>query len=96
MATQLGVEFDNTALQSIVLADHDGVPRTFEIRSILVPTGHEMLAQEVPDRAPAATRTRMATSATTLGSARCSITAGTSWSTACSRGTRVASMATGW
>jgi hypothetical protein len=50
MAAHLGVAFDDTALQPIVLADHDGVPRTFEIRSILVPTGHEMIAQEVPYR----------------------------------------------
>lgn len=50
MATQIDVEFDNTVLQPIVLVDHDGVPRTFEIRSMLVPTGHEMLAREMSDR----------------------------------------------
>jgi len=50
MSERLGVAFDNTPLEPIVLADYDGVPRTFEIRSMLVATGHAMLAQEVPRR----------------------------------------------
>lgn len=50
MMGRLGVAFDNTVLQPIVFAGHDGAPRTFEIRSMLVPTGHEMIAQEVPYR----------------------------------------------
>jgi hypothetical protein len=49
-AKRLGVAFDNTPLQSIALIDQDGVTRTFEIRSMLVPTGHEMTAQEIPPR----------------------------------------------
>ena len=50
VTARLGVAFDNAVLQPIVLAGHDGAPRTFEIRSMLVPTGHEMIAQEVPYR----------------------------------------------
>lgn len=50
MSKHLGVDFDNTPLQPIVVADPDGVPRTFEIRSMLVATGHAMLAEEVPRR----------------------------------------------
>ncbi len=50
MAERLGVAFDNTSLQPIVLADHDDVRRTFEIRAMLVPTGHAMIAQKVPYR----------------------------------------------
>jgi hypothetical protein len=50
MAQQLNVDFDDTRLAPVVLADRDGVPRTFEIRSRLVPTGHAMQAVEVPLR----------------------------------------------
>src|SRR5712692_9454913 len=39
-ADRLGVTFDNTPLAPIVLADADGAQHTFEIRSMLVPTGH--------------------------------------------------------
>jgi hypothetical protein len=49
-AGRLGVAFDNTPLQSVELTDADGAIRAFEIRSMLVPTGHEMIAQEVPPR----------------------------------------------
>ncbi len=45
---RLDVDFDNTPLQPIVVADADEVPRTFEIRSMLVPTGHAMIAEETP------------------------------------------------
>jgi hypothetical protein len=38
MSARVGVAFDHTPLDPIVLADHDGVPRTFEIRSMLVAT----------------------------------------------------------
>ena len=48
MADRLGIDFDDTTLQSIVVADADGVPHSFRIRSMLVPTGHEMEAVEIP------------------------------------------------
>jgi hypothetical protein len=47
MADRLGVDFDNTPLQPIVVPDMDGVPHTFQIRSMLVATGHEMEALEI-------------------------------------------------
>jgi len=47
MADRIGVDFDNTPLQPIVIADADGVPHTFQIRSMLVATGHEMEALEI-------------------------------------------------
>ena len=47
MADRLGVAFDNTPLQPIVIADADGVPHTFQIRSMLVATGHELEALEI-------------------------------------------------
>ena len=47
MAARLGVDFDHTPLQPIVIADADGVPHTFRIRSMLVATGHEMEALEI-------------------------------------------------
>jgi len=47
-AKLMGVSFDNTPLQPIELAAHDGVVHRFEIRSMLVGTGHEMIAEEVP------------------------------------------------
>lgn len=47
MSDRLGVAFDHTLLQPIVIADADGVPHTFQIRSMLVATGHEMEALEM-------------------------------------------------
>jgi hypothetical protein len=46
-ADRLGVAFDTIPLVPIVLADAEGVPHTFEIRSMLVATGHEMEALEI-------------------------------------------------
>jgi hypothetical protein len=48
MAEQMGVDFDNAVLQPVVVADARGVPHTFEIRSMLAATGHEMFATEIP------------------------------------------------
>ena len=48
MAEELGIDFDDTPLQPIVLADADGVPHTFGIRSMLAATGHELVAEESP------------------------------------------------
>ena len=45
-ADRLGVRFDDTPLQPIVVADPEGVSHTFEIRSRLVATGHAMEALE--------------------------------------------------
>src|SRR5437870_2643424 len=39
--------FDHTPFQPIVRSDVDGVPHTFRIRSMFVPTGHEMEALEI-------------------------------------------------
>ena len=47
MADRIGVDFDNRMLQPIVMADPDGDPHTFQIRSMLVTTGHEMEALEI-------------------------------------------------
>ena len=47
MADRIGVDFDNRPLQPIVIADADGFPHTFQIRSMLVATGHEMEALEI-------------------------------------------------
>ena len=46
-ADQLGVDFDNTAMPPFAITDVDGVQHRFEIRSMLVPTGHAMYAREV-------------------------------------------------
>src|SRR5262249_32862083 len=47
---RMGVDFDNTALQPVVVSDVDDVEHTFEFRSMLVPTGHALYARErVPD-----------------------------------------------
>ncbi len=46
MAAQLGVRFDHTPLEPIVVNDAEGAPHTFAIRSLLVPTGREMMAVE--------------------------------------------------
>jgi hypothetical protein len=47
LAERLGVDFDNTPIAPIVVTDVDGVRHRFEIRSMLVPTGHAMSAREV-------------------------------------------------
>jgi hypothetical protein len=46
----LGIEFDNTPIAPIEVTDVDGVRRRFEIRSMLVGTGHAMSAREVKTR----------------------------------------------
>jgi hypothetical protein len=43
---RLGIDFGNTSIAPIVVTDVDGVPHRFEIRSMLVPTGHAMSARE--------------------------------------------------
>jgi len=48
-AAMMGVDFDNTPLQPVIVSDVDGVEHTFEFRSMLVPTGHALYARE---RAP--------------------------------------------
>lgn len=50
LAAHLGLRFDETPLEPIVVKDADGVPHTFAIRSLLVPTGREMIASEIPHR----------------------------------------------
>ena len=50
MADRLGVDFDNTPIAPIVVTDVDGVRHRFEIRSMLVATGHAMSAREVKNR----------------------------------------------
>jgi hypothetical protein len=47
LADRLGIAFDNTPIAPIVVADADGVRHRFEIRSMLVGTGHAMYAREV-------------------------------------------------
>jgi hypothetical protein len=47
MAEHIGVKFDNVQFQPIVVADADGVSHTFDIQSMLVGTGHEMIAREI-------------------------------------------------
>jgi hypothetical protein len=42
----MGLDYDAPQFQPVVLADADGAPHTFFIRSILVPTGHELEAVE--------------------------------------------------
>ena len=49
-AQRMGVAFDNAPLQPIELSGSDGVVHRFEIRSMLCPTGHELIAEEVPSR----------------------------------------------
>ncbi len=48
IAARMGVDFDDTPVQPIELADADGITHRFEIQSLLVATGREMIAQEVP------------------------------------------------
>ncbi len=50
LADRLGIDFDNTPIAPIVVTDVDGVRRRFEIRSMLVGTGHAMYAREVRNR----------------------------------------------
>jgi hypothetical protein len=50
LADRLGIAFDNTPIAPIVVADADGVRHRFEIRSMLVGTGHAMYAREVRNR----------------------------------------------
>jgi hypothetical protein len=47
IAERMGVKFDNAKFQPIVVADPDGVSHTFDIQSMLVGTGHEMIAREI-------------------------------------------------
>jgi hypothetical protein len=46
IAERIGVDFDEPQFQPVVLDDPDGIPHTFLIRSILVPTGHGLEAIE--------------------------------------------------
>jgi len=46
-AAALGVRFDNAQFEPLTLYDAGGRPHTFRIRSMLVPTGHEMEALEI-------------------------------------------------
>ena len=48
ISARMGVEFDDTPIQPIELTDTHGVRHRFEIRSLLVATGREMVAEEVP------------------------------------------------
>ncbi len=49
-AAMMGVDFDNTPLQPVIVSDVDGVEHTFEFRSMLVPTGHALYARaRAPD-----------------------------------------------
>ena len=49
-ADRLGIDFDNTPIAPIEVTDVDGVRHRFEIRSMLVGTGHAMSAREVKNR----------------------------------------------
>jgi hypothetical protein len=46
IAARMGVDFDNTPLQPVTVADADGVEHSFEFRSMLVATGHALHARE--------------------------------------------------
>jgi Calcium binding len=50
LADRLGIAFDNTPIAPVAVADADGVRHRFEIRSMLVGTGHAMRAREVGSR----------------------------------------------
>jgi hypothetical protein len=50
VADRLGIDFDNTPIAPVTVADFDGVPHRFEIRSMLCGTGHAMYAREVGPR----------------------------------------------
>jgi len=45
-AARMGVDFDQTQLQPVTVADADGIEHTFEFQSMLVPTGHALYARE--------------------------------------------------
>jgi hypothetical protein len=47
-AERLGIDFDETPIEPVVVPDADGAPHSFVIRSLLVPTGREMIAVETP------------------------------------------------
>lgn len=47
IADRLDMDFDEPEFQPIVLEDADGTLHTFKIRSMLVPTGHELEALEI-------------------------------------------------
>jgi hypothetical protein len=47
MTDRAGVAFDHTSFQPIVIVDADGASHSFKIRSMFVPTGHEMEALEI-------------------------------------------------
>lgn len=49
IAERMGLDDDAPQFQPVVLDDADGAPHTFLIRSILVPTGHELEAVEKTD-----------------------------------------------
>ena len=49
IAERMGLDYDAPQFQPVVLEDADGAPHTFVIRSILVPTGHELEAVEQTD-----------------------------------------------
>jgi hypothetical protein len=49
IAERIGIDYDDPRFQPIVLEDGEGAPHTFLIRSILVPTGHELEAVEKTD-----------------------------------------------
>jgi hypothetical protein len=46
MADRLGVDLAPSSFQPVELTGADGVPHTFQIRSMLLPTGHELEALE--------------------------------------------------
>ncbi len=46
LAHRLGINVDNTPIAPIVVTDVDGVRHRFQIRSMLVGTGHAMHARE--------------------------------------------------
>ncbi|MEP7346225.1 MAG: calcium-binding protein [Gemmatimonadaceae bacterium] len=50
VADRLGIDFDNAPIAPVTVADLDGVPHRFQIRSMLVATGHAMYAREVKNR----------------------------------------------
>jgi hypothetical protein len=47
-ADRLGIDFAEPQFHSLVLEDAEGAPHTFKFRSMLVPTGHEIEALEIP------------------------------------------------
>ncbi len=49
-ATKMGVAFDNTPLQPVIVSDAGGAEHVFEFQSMLVATGHALHAREfVPE-----------------------------------------------